>query len=154
MNQQILPPLLVMTAEHCAYCDGFPLDTTGSPTIDHFKPSSRFPEDAFSWPNLFPACERCQKGPVGKGDDWSPLLLKPDAPDYNFQKYFRYVAATGHLEPNPQASEQDQERAALTIRTFGLNTGSRPRSRQRVASTYGHFSAEDRPYRFVFSPLP
>ncbi len=47
VNKPITHSLLQMTAGHCAYCDGFPLDELGFPTIDHFRPKSRFPERAF-----------------------------------------------------------------------------------------------------------
>jgi hypothetical protein len=30
-----------MTAEHCSYCDGHPLNATGIETVDHFRPKSR-----------------------------------------------------------------------------------------------------------------
>ncbi len=146
-NQHILAALNEMTAGHCAYCDGWPLEDTTDPSIDHFRPKAHFPEAAFGWSNLFLACGRCQ-GPQGKSDRWDDDLLKPDAEDYSFERYFRYVAATGELEPNPQASAKDQRRAEITISLLGLNAGSRPQSRRRIQRLYTQEAS--RPYRFVF----
>lgn len=150
LNQHLLPALDQMVDGHCAYCDGWPLDETGRPSIDHFRPKSRFPELAYAWDNLFHACQRCQEPPDGKGARWSEDLLRPDASDFSFDRYFRYDVATGRLEPNPQASDADQRRARVTIELLGLNAGSRPVGRKRARRHYGSYVDEVRPYRFVY----
>jgi uncharacterized protein (TIGR02646 family) len=149
VNQRLLPELLAMTQAHCAYCDGWPMDATGQPTIDHFRPKSRYPHLAFAWGNLFPSCDRCQ-GSNGKGDEWNEALLKPDDLDYSFERYFVYDMVSGWLEPNPAASAPDYERALVTIDLLGLNEGGRPALRKRVLRDYAAF--EERPYRFLFEP--
>lgn len=148
VNRRLIPPLLAMTEEHCAYCDGWPLDATGQPTIDHFRPKHLFPALAFTWTNLFPSCDRCQGATGGKGPRWHEDALKPDELDYRFDRYFVYVASTGYIEPNPAASTEERRRAAQTIELLGLNHGGRPRERRRVRRDYAAF--EERPYRFVF----
>lgn len=60
------------------------------------------------------------------------------------------MAATGRIEPNPQATAEDQDRAARTIASFGLNSGGRPQDRKRVLKNYASLSDEVRAYRFVF----
>ena len=152
LNQHLLPDLMKMTAEHCAYCDGWPLGTTGQPTIDHFRPKSQFPDQAFQWPNLFPSCERCQ-GQNGKADNWHNDLLKPDATDYTFERYFRYDPSSGRLEPDPEAPAEDQTRAKTTIDLLGLNSGSRPKSRKREANRPSELPENERPFRFIFRIL-
>lgn len=149
LNQHILPLLMAMTEQHCAYCDGYPLTATGYATIDHFRPKSRFPADALTWDNLFPACLLCQKR-CGGGVDWCEALLKPDMAGYDFARYFRFVAATGEIESNPEASEEDQHCADETIRIFALNIGERPAIRRNYIRRYRDADDEIRAYRFAF----
>jgi uncharacterized protein (TIGR02646 family) len=144
LNQHLLPALKQMTDEHCAYCDGYPLDTICTPTIDHFQPKSKFPELAFTWDNLFLCCQFCQ-GSEGKADSWNADALKPDQADYQFEKYFYYEYETGRLHPNSSATPDDQHRAEATIKLMGLNKGGRPEARKRDLKR----PKEDRTYRFL-----
>ncbi len=146
VNQRILPHLLAMTAGHCAYCDGYPLDVTGRPTIDHFRPKSTFPALVYRWDNLFPACERCQ---AEKRDRWDEALLRPDEPGYAFERYFLCDVASGRIEPNPAADDRDQARARRTIDLFGLNAGGRPRERARWLQGRAEIDGDLAPYRFL-----
>jgi hypothetical protein len=47
--------LTIMTAGHCSYCDGHPIDATGAETVDHFRPKSdpAFYELVCAWTNYF-----------------------------------------------------------------------------------------------------
>lgn len=155
VNHHILPHLGSMTNHHCAYCDGFPLDTTGCETIDHFRPKNRnaFPELAFIWDNLFLACELCQGKKRDKFDD---ALLRPDVPGFAFHLYFVYKELTGNIEPHPGASPADQNRAETSIRLYGLNADGRPQARRRELSRYRSLAAlgkqgslDEWPYRFL-----
>lgn len=119
-------PLKRQTDAHCSYCDQFPISPPGTETIDHFKPKSRFPGEAFSWENLYFACNRCQL----RGDIWDEKLLRPDAEDFEFARYFIWDYTNGELLPNPAASLLDQDRAAFTIASFRLNE-LHPRCRMR-----------------------
>ena len=153
LNQHILPALLAMTDGHCAYCDAYPFDSTGSPTIDHFHPKSRAPALAYAWDNLFPCCHKCQER-SGVPNDWSPDLLKPDLSGYDFDRYFCFDPASGGIEANPAASPEDQHRAEETIRIFGLNIGSRPAQRRSYVRRYRDADDEIRAYRFAFEATP
>jgi uncharacterized protein (TIGR02646 family) len=135
LNQLLFPTLRRMTAGHCAYCDHFELGEGSRETIDHFRPKSRFPEFAYAWDNLFPACDQCQQHKV---EDFHDDLLRPDEPGYRFERYFLFNSHTGMIEINPQASPDDQRRAAFTRVTFGLNQGRRPDARRRWFKS--HFS--------------
>lgn len=151
INRILVPILKTQTAHHCSFCDSFPIDSVSIETIEHFKPKSRFPEEAFHWSNLFYCCTRCQDS---KREDYSELLLKPDAADYNFSRYFFCDFTTGILQPNPQAPADDQLRALITLQLYGLNSNGRPEDRKRwiarnAIQTDEH--PDDRPYRFLFS---
>lgn len=110
-------PLKRQTDAHCSYCEQFPISPPGTETIDHFKPKSLFPTEAFSWDNLYFACNHCQR----RGDSWDARLLRPDAPDFEFSRFFLWDFTTGELLPNPAATAEDQARALCTIESFQLN---------------------------------
>jgi uncharacterized protein (TIGR02646 family) len=109
-----------MTAHHCSYCDGYPLNATGNDEIDHFRPKSReeFYELVCAWENLFLICSRCNGA---KRDRWEPALLRPDALTYAFDRYFLFRFDTGALEPAPDLTEGDRHRASQTIELLELN---------------------------------
>ncbi len=129
LNQHLTESLRAMTSEHCSYCDNW-IPPGVAETIDHFRPKAcgRFPGFAFEWTNLFLTCWVCQKA---KGEQFDELLLKPDEPGYDFDRYFVYRPRTGTLEPNPNASPEDRRRADRTIQLLRLNENGFPRARQR-----------------------
>jgi uncharacterized protein (TIGR02646 family) len=152
VNRQLVRPLGAMTDDHCAYCDGFPLDVVSVETIDHFRPKSQFPALAFQWENLYLCCEGCQRE---KGSDFDDAWLRPDAVDYRFERYFVVNFRTGEIEVHPGASARDQERARATIEDFGLNkparVSDRLRQRRRWAQRLQAGSTDvtaELPYRF------
>lgn len=126
-------PLKRQTDAHCSYCDQFPISPPGTETIDHFKPKSRFPGEAFSWENLYFACNHCQ----GRGEAWDEKLIRPDDAGFEFSRYFIWDYTNGELLPNPAATADDQARAACTIESFRLNIrhpGLRIREQQHRAA--------------------
>lgn len=137
--------------KHCAFCDGYPLGTFARQTVEHFRPVSRYPRLAYVWHNLFVCCDRCQGS---KHDQFDKKLLKPDADDYAFERYFLVNYKTGELAINPTASEKDQQRAQLTIELYGLNDHGRPQSRlleyrkYRALIVTGDYQLDDFSYRF------
>ena len=158
LNRYLLAILLAATANHCAYCDGFPVGETSRETIDHFRPKGleRFFHLAFDWENLFPACDKCQDE---KKDRFEEGLLKPDTTGYDFDAYFDFNAKTGELEPNRRARPEDQARAQLTIATFGLNSAARCASRRRHFERHyrdvvalSREDLDDLPYRYLAPP--
>ncbi|MBK8251511.1 MAG: hypothetical protein IPK82_02440 [Polyangiaceae bacterium] len=155
LNKHLVRDLLALTANHCAYCDGFPMGEMSRETIDHFRPKGdpRFFHLAFAWDNLFPACDVCQSSKLERFDD---ALLKPDDGSYRFDRYFDFNVKTGALEPNRLASAEDQERARVSIEMFGLNSEVRCTSRKRLfmkeyndAIGFVEGEADDLPYRFL-----
>lgn len=137
--------------KHCAFCDGYPLGTFARQTIEHFRPVSHYPRLAYVWHNLFVCCDRCQ---AAKRDRFDKRLLKPDANDYSFERYFLVNYRTGEIEVNPAASAYDQQRAELTLTFYALNDYGRPQSRlleyrryQKLIVT-DEWQLDDFPYRF------
>ena len=114
-----------MTQLHCSFCDAYPMIKRLQPTIEHFRPKTKFPLLAYKWDNLFLCCGLCQE----KGDRFDEKLLKPDANDYGFDTYFAIEWVTGELKPNPAASQTEQERAEITIKLYKLNEHGKPEDR-------------------------
>ncbi|MFZ4659926.1 MAG: hypothetical protein ACOYNY_23150 [Caldilineaceae bacterium] len=142
-------------ADRCAFCDGgYPLGSSAQRTLEHFRPTSRYPRLAYVWHNLFVCCNCCQSA---KGDRFDRRLLKPDTDDYSFERYFLANYRTGEIEINPMASDIDQYRAQLTIKFYELNDHGRPQSRLRGYRMYqdlikdGKYQLDDFPYRFFLT---
>ncbi len=57
-----------------------------------------------------------------KSDDFDEAALKPDADDYEFDRYCRWDYTLGTIEINEQAAVEDQHRARVTIKLYRLNT--------------------------------
>ncbi|MCK5716049.1 MAG: hypothetical protein KAH77_01065 [Thiomargarita sp.] len=57
-----------------------------------------------------------------KGEHYDKKLLKSDAIDYEFNRYFKIKAKTGEIVINPFASDDDKERAKITIKMYDLNS--------------------------------
>jgi uncharacterized protein (TIGR02646 family) len=148
VNQLLLGPLSGMTDDHCAYCDWYPTDCGTDRTIDHFKPKTQFPNEAYHWPNLYLSCRQCQsRGIQSLSEEQYAQVLRPDTPGYRFERYFIYQYRNGNIAPNPAATPSDRSRAELTIRVFQLNAGGRPAARRRMLAK---FERMDEPSREEF----
>lgn len=117
VNQKLIPLLMPQTQEHCSFCDHFPIDPPSIPTIEHLRPKAMYPLDAFRWANLYLSCTHCQQ----KGVPFNESVLAPDAPDYDFDRYFRWDHTQGTLEVNENATPEERVRARHTIDYFRLN---------------------------------
>jgi uncharacterized protein (TIGR02646 family) len=134
--------LAAMTAEHCSYCDGHPLDATGVETVDHFRPKSHpaFYELVCTWTNLYLTCTACNHA---KREQWDETLLCPDDVDFAFERYFEVRFDSGELRPAAGASPADQRRARRTIDIFDLNRTGACGSRRRMIRYLRHRAAAD-----------
>jgi hypothetical protein len=114
----------------------------------------------YAWENLYLACVKCQEEKARNFDirvepaTYQDELLRPDDLDYRFERYFLFNDQNGDIEPNPQASGLDQERARCTIRNLGLNHPGRSRSRKRILGLFAERPTpgerlDDWPYRFL-----
>jgi uncharacterized protein (TIGR02646 family) len=117
VNQKLLPVLKAQVQNHCSFCDSYPVSPPSVDTVEHFRPKSQFPREAYKWENLYFCCCHCQ----AKGEDFDEALLRPDAEDYSFDRYFRWDFTTGRLEVNERAPREDQNRAQVTVELYRLN---------------------------------
>ncbi len=125
-REHILPSLAEQTAEHCSFCDAFPVQGVSKETVEHFRPKSRFPELAYTWSNLYYCCDACQ---CAKGEKWDELLIKPDADDFSCSRYFEFDFTTGEIKPNAMSGVEDRQRAIKTIELYSLDSPHRRRNR-------------------------
>ena len=88
LNQRLLPFLKAQTQDHCSFCDQFPVSPPSIDTVEHFRPKSRYPLEALAWGNLYYCYCYCQQ----KGEAYSDALLRPDADDYTFDRFFGGIA--------------------------------------------------------------
>ncbi len=156
VNQHIEPLLKAMTDQHCSYCDHFPPQISDD-TIDHFCPKGdeRFYSLAYEWTNLYSACGDCQ---AIKKANFNPYLLRPDAPDYSFERYFVYNYLEHEIEVNVNAPPEDQQRATITLDILGFNRAGIKDSRRHALERFlGKKKEEidllDFPYRFMLGLL-
>ena len=68
INHILIEALEELTANHCTFCDFFPLGAQSRQTIEHFKPKSQYPKLAYVWHNLFLCCDVCQTAKQEKYD--------------------------------------------------------------------------------------
>ncbi len=157
INRVLEPALAAQTQARCAYCDDWPLGSRED-SIDHCRPKSneRFHHLVCQWENLYYACDNCQGF---KREQWSddPLLILADEVGYAFEKFFIVDIRSGNIDPNPAATEQDQNRAEYTITTLGLRDGKHLDGRRiaweryRLTLLAGEgFNINDSAYRYLF----
>ncbi len=124
--------LMHITKNHCSFCDAYPMGMRIAPTIEHFRPKTKFPLIAYQWENLFIACNLCQQ----KGNEFDERLLKPDTDDYDFDRYFDIKWDTGEIVPNPVATDYEQQCAQITISLYRLNRNGKPEDRLEELEKY------------------
>lgn len=151
VNQAILPTLKKQTQEHCSYCDRFPLFRKDD-TIDHFKPKSdqRFYKLVCKWDNLYLCCNHCQDA---KKVQYHDDLLRPDAEDYTFNRYFIYNYKTNKIVVNPGASDEDKIKAEATLEIFDFNHESLIKARENAVFRFAFdndFQPDIYEFRFLF----
>ncbi|MBJ9256026.1 hypothetical protein I5495_01500 [Citrobacter amalonaticus] len=151
-KDESLRRLLEMTKGHCAFCDGANLGAESRKTIEHFRPKSEFHTLAYQWENLYPCCDQCQSA---KGEDFDEGLLAGDQAGYAFESYFSLDYSSGAILPNPVASDNDQQRARITIAFYGLNVEERKIARKRQHKFYqsrpDDMHLDDFSYRFYLT---
>lgn len=150
VNHLILPALKAQTQEHCSFCDSYPVAPPSIETIEHFKPKTRYPLEAYLWGNLYFCCQFCQQ----KGSHFDDALIQPDHVDYSFDDYFMWDFTTGEIKPNPTVTEFNQNRARVTIAAYHLNDGH-PSLRKQWAFRWGKLKdtepLDNVPYRSFVS---
>ena len=114
----------IQSNNNCWYCERLCDAETGgrAPTMDHFRPLSRFPQLAYDWSNWVFSCRRCNE--ENKKDSWPDLgYVDPAAVDVSERpdKYFEYDASTGEIIPRSGLMGDARQRSRQTIRDLGLD---------------------------------
>ena len=100
VDQILLEQLRILTNNHCSFCDKYAPEED-SDSIEHFYPKKLFCSKAFTWSNLFLCCTGCQKSPKGwkkRESTDRKKILKPDHPDYSFDKFFIFNTKNGNID--------------------------------------------------------
>ena len=106
-----------MSNGKCAYCEGG-INAVRSGHVEHFRPKSLFPAQAYRWENYFLACGGCN-GP--KSDKWPTKggYLRPDRGDPSRSFCFRedgtVSAVAGKRDAARTVADFELDRKALGI---------------------------------------
>ncbi len=161
-HDEIYMALSMLTAEHCSYCDKYPLDERAKSDvqIDHFKPISDigFRFLAFEWTNLYLACGGCNKSKLAQ---YSDLIIRPDDEEYKATDYFFFDTETAEILVNKANGNTYIQRAEKTIEIFKLNHKSIIKFRKRAIenflkaqkSGFDNFNINDYDYRNFIEEL-
>ncbi len=112
----------IRTKHICWYCERR-CDFVGDlvPTLDHFRPISRFPELVYEWANWIFSCSRCNDI---KRNRWPRSgYVDPCATDVleHPERYFDYFAGTGEILTREGLSDTARKKALDTIDALDLN---------------------------------
>jgi 5-methylcytosine-specific restriction endonuclease McrA len=103
-SQGMLSSLYEMTQGHCSFCNSCLLQD-GASYFVNFLSIDPFYGLSSEWNNLYPSCAICSSA---KANQYDAKLLRPDAPDYDFDRYFSIEWGSGYLLPNETASLSSQ----------------------------------------------
>ena len=112
----------------CGYCERICDARSGapkSPTVDHFKPISKFPELALVWENWVLSCYECNQSKENKWPESGYVDPCPADPADCPEKYLDVDAFTGSLLPKKTLALPDKRKAQYTIDDMGLNEFSK-----------------------------
>ena len=119
----------------CGYCERACAEKSKSgsraPTVDHFRPKSRYPTLTYEWSNWIFFCDRCNSK---KGNKWPDSgLFDPCAASVleRPERYFDYRSRTGEIIPKGGLAQPDLERATSTISDLKLNDHDMRKRRRR-----------------------
>lgn len=145
VKKLILPALLELTKHHCAFCDYKLEPDNFDVVLEHFYPSSKFPEKGYLWDNLFPVCNTCTRV---KDDHFDECLLRPDDESYSFQNFF-WITGEGHL-----LALNSNKRAECTIDMYKLERGGLVSQRKRWIDIFKKIKpcldeSDEHPFRFL-----
>lgn len=113
-HREIQKKLEEASCKKCSFCECVPSEG-GNLEVEHFAPKSIYPELAFEWDNLLPACSKCNQSKTNHDTIKKPILNPAvdnveECLDFN---YINIIAKEGTSLYN---------KACLTIDICGLNT--------------------------------
>lgn len=120
-----------MQGGSCVYCECHL--SVGNQHVEHFWARSRYPEQTFSWENLFLSCEYGQHCGRYKGGRDASGLIKPDEED---PEHFLQFWENGEATARQGLDERDRERAERTIEMLNLNAPQLRSKRYRFIRIY------------------
>ena len=125
--EKVLPFLLKVTNNHCAYCDSYyPSIMECEFTLDRLESVNISPEKAYSWHNLYPVCTSCKEARMKFPDD---IPLRPDDEHFDFLDYFEYCEDDHHIK---SLLPDDNSEASITIKSYNLNRKNLVREREKL----------------------
>ena len=105
----------------CGYCERRCDGTATVPTVDHFRPRSRFPELTYEWTNWVFSCARCNEEKANRWPDSGfvdpcavPLDERPES-------YLDFDDRTGEVIAQAGLTQAARVKAQNTIDDIGLN---------------------------------
>ena len=124
--REFRPALGSRTNNVCWYCERqcyVNAETGGrAPTVDHFRPLSKFPTLAYTWSNWVFSCRRCNEDNKDNGwPEWGYVDPCAAVPEEHPEHYFDYDAATGEIIPKDSLAGGARRKALRTIDDLGLN---------------------------------
>ncbi len=113
--------LLIMTENHCSYCDEHFWETKKL-EVEHFKPKAKFPELEKKYSNLYLSCNSCNKHKKQIYPKIEPI--RPDDRNYEFSKFFYFEPDTGNIKVLG-----NNEKAEQALNYLNLNRSSLKQAR-------------------------
>ena len=112
----------------CAYSCHRIKRTTGSSTVEHFKPKSKHPHLAYTWTNYRLVCGKLNGRKGNYEDVLDPFTLQGD--------WFIIKFPSLQAAPNPQLSVEDAAQVMQTIKRLKLNGEDFIEERQEYLQDY------------------
>nr|WP_255806834.1 retron system putative HNH endonuclease [Corynebacterium kalidii] len=126
MHSDLGPPL-------CSYCE-WEILTQEKGHIEHLYPRSIYPDETFSWGNLYLSCNHPDHCGQFKDRSGRPRYRPEDLirPDNDDPAAFLRCSSSGEIRPREGLSPTDRQRAMTTIDVLGLNAPALQGKRRAV----------------------
>ncbi len=73
-HKNIKEALFQASYKKCAFCESKPEENGGNIEVEHFKPKSLYPEQAFAWENMLPVCRKCNNSKSDWDTESKPII--------------------------------------------------------------------------------
>jgi uncharacterized protein (TIGR02646 family) len=154
LYEAIKSALNKISKNHCNFCDGYPLNETSKQTVEHYFPKADFSQKVYDWANLFFCCDKCQSSANSVAFIKS---LKPDEPNFIFEKLFYFEPQDGEIKVLKQTDNNLESLAAKFLERYGINKfPERKINRKRAYDQQIHnlktdynIVRDENPYRFI-----
>ena len=124
-KREIQTALKDMYDDLCCYCESN-VSANSFAHIEHRKPKSKFPKDAFNWDNLHWVCEKCNNTKSNKWNCTNPIL-DPTVDMKIIPKHIRIASGLETIEFSPETGS-----GKTTIEHADLNRADLAKARHRI----------------------